>query len=148
MLKLGKYLSMQNLSRRKVAPKRPKISPDNVGAYNIQYQAHLNYVINYNKELINAILEPVGGRLVMPMDTGLIETYLSGFRVSFKPFEPEADVKLDGCWKFETGSFTSITVYYNSAMPAERQRFTKVHELLLRWTPPVRQTVKTLFTVR
>lgn len=68
------------------------------------------------------------GKVEPPIDFKFIEEYLSGFKVSYIPFNPrKTEIEVDGFCMIEGGD---IKVFYATDLGEQRARFTIAHELV------------------
>jgi hypothetical protein len=91
----------------------------------------LNKFVLYYKELIDDLIQNSGGTITFPMDTDLIENYLTGFEIDYIPFDnSEIQGKIEGFWEQDEENPFKVRIFYNISCCPERQRFTKIHELI------------------
>ena len=98
--------------------------------FEFEYFKRLNFLNSYHKDLISAII-PENQTLIFPLNTDLIEKYLSGFRVTYSPFNNSFNRKLQGYYEKDPNVDNAYTVYFNiSGVTYKKQRNTCVHETL------------------
>ncbi|HDQ22350.1 MAG TPA: ImmA/IrrE family metallo-endopeptidase [Candidatus Uhrbacteria bacterium] len=88
----------------------------------------LNKLIVYYKELIGEIIKDNDGVIEFPMQTSLIENYLSGYQIQYFGFYGKAK-DLSGYWESDEEDNSIVRIFYNTNATFERQRFTIIHEL-------------------
>ena len=93
------------------------------------FYRNLNDLIDYSKDLIGEIIKKSGG-VREPMDTDYFESYLTGYKLDYIPFNKSFDKNLDGFWMPDPNDNSKINIYYNSNCSVKKQRYTKVHETI------------------
>ncbi len=93
------------------------------------YYTLLNNLVVYNEKLITAIIDNSGTEISFPMETDLIQDYLTGFEINYIGFNDFFGSK-SGYWEFDEEEENVVNVFYNTFDTPKRQRYTKVHETL------------------
>lgn len=88
----------------------------------------LNTLVAYHKDLIDKIIMDYGGKISFPIETDIIEHYLTGWKINYIPFNGLLR-GVEGYWELDPKEKGVINIYYNFMASSARQRFTKIHEI-------------------
>jgi hypothetical protein len=96
------------------------------------YQYLFNQGIGHFKGLIDDIIKEAGLSITVPMKTKYIEDYLAGYSFEYIPFTGSdiADQQVEGYWRMHPTNPNHILIHYKQVGYEQRERYTKVHELL------------------
>jgi hypothetical protein len=97
--------------------------------YADEFFRRLNSLTSYNKELIAEII-PDNQTLSFPLGTDHIERYLTGFNITYTPFDNLHNPKIEGYFERDPNA-DNYNVYFNSRNAShQRQLNTCVHETM------------------
>lgn len=92
------------------------------------YYKLLNQVVAYNKNLIKDVIDTSGGELSFPMETMLLQEYMTGWNIQYIGYEGSIFDTYSGYWEQDNEDDSVVYIYYSLNDSAKRQRYTKVHE--------------------
>lgn len=109
-------------------PTRRSAPKDDKGIYNQLY----GKILKHYEQLIADIYQTAGCPIAFPIGTDLIEKYLTGFELRYKPFDRAALglQGIEGFWEPDDREDGVVNIYFNQNTNPNRQHFTKVHETL------------------